>query len=90
MKLPGGGCGEHLGNRLFVLRRDLPVIKEEIAAHVLSITLTNLLRPLMVLAGVIHHEVYAQVDALFVAGISVVAAIARAHRAGAWNVEHPG
>ena len=43
------GSGENLGNGLFILRRDRPVIEEEIAAHILPVSLTGFPCPFMVL-----------------------------------------
>ena len=80
------GGGKHLGDGFFILRRDVPAV-EEIPAHVLPVALAGLFRPLVVLAGVVHHEVRAQVDPLLVAGGGQLLQVVHGAQVGADGAE---
>ena len=67
-EVAGGSGGEHLGHGLLVAVGNLPVIEEEIPAHVLAFAAPGPLGPLVILAGVVHHKVHADLDSLFMAG----------------------
>ena len=64
-----GRGGEHLGNSLFIDTRNVPGIEEEVPAHVFPFPIPGPDRPLVILAGVVHHEIHAHLDALFMAGL---------------------
>ncbi len=61
-------CRENLRNCPFILLGNCCIIIEEIAAHVLTVSLTCLFRPLMFLGCMVHNKVHADVDALLMAG----------------------
>ena len=64
-----GGCrGEDLRHGLLVAVGDVPVVEEEIAAHVLAFAVSCPLRPLVIFTGVVHDKVHANLNALFMAG----------------------
>ena len=67
-KISGSRGGKHLGNRVLVHGWQVGVVKKEITAHVLPVAFSCLLRPLVILRGMIHHKVHADIDSLFVAG----------------------
>ena len=60
-------CREYLRDRLFIFLRDGRVRIEEVAAHILAVSLTRFHCPLMILGCVVHHKIHAQADAFFVA-----------------------
>ena len=67
-EIPRSRRGEHLRHCLFIHRRFLPIVEEKVAAHVLSIPLARLFRPLMILRSVVHDKVHADIDTLLMAG----------------------
>ena len=71
-EVSGGGGGEHLGHGLLIAVGDIPAVKEEVTAHVLAFAAPCPLCPLVILAGVVHDEVHADLNALFVAGFGEV------------------
>ena len=66
-EVAGRGGREHLRDGLFKLVGDVPVVVEEIAVLILLLPRAGALRPLVVLAGVVHDEVEADGDAALVA-----------------------
>ena len=66
-KVAGSGGGEHLGNGPLIGLGDAGIRVEEVAAHILPFPGPGPLRPLVVLGGVVHHKVHADVHALLMA-----------------------
>ena len=61
--------GKNLGAGLFVLIRDRIIVKEKIAVLVGFLSCPGPARPLMLVRGVVHYKIQADVDAVFVAGV---------------------
>ena len=53
---------EYLRNGLFVFVRDLPVVKKEVPALELGFAVFGTDGPLMILAGMIHYKIQADID----------------------------
>ena len=66
-KITRRGRREDLGNVFFELLRDRPVVEKEIPVLILFFSGAGTASPLMILAGVVHHEVETQRDPVFVA-----------------------
>ena len=66
-EVSGSGLGKDLGNSLFKLVGDIPVIIEEIPVLIFLLACAGALRPLVVLTGVVHDEVKAEAHTLAVA-----------------------
>ena len=56
---------KYLRYSLLIFLRDGRIRIEEVAAHVLAVSLARSFRPLMILRRVVHNEVHAQADAFF-------------------------
>ena len=61
---------KYLRHRLLIFIRFLPIIKEEITAHILPVSLACLLCPFMLLRRMVHHKVHTDMDTPFMAGRS--------------------
>ena len=58
---------KYLRYSLLIFLRDGRIRIEEIAAHVLAVSLARSSRPLMILRRMVHNEVHTQADAFFMA-----------------------
>ena len=65
-EVAGSGGREHLRDGALELKRDIPVIEEEIALLHLLVALARRFSPRVVFAGVVHNEVKAYADIVFV------------------------
>lgn len=68
-EIAGGGGGEHLGHGPVIGPGHGRIGVEEVTAYVLPFPGPGPFGPLVILTGVVHHEVHADVHALFMAGI---------------------
>ena len=59
---------KYLRHRALILGRYISVIIEKVAAHILSVTLSCFLRPLMILRCMIHDKIHADIDAFLMTG----------------------
>ena len=63
-EVAGRSCREYLRNGLLIFIRNCPVVKEEVSVLILFLAGACSLRPLMILARMIHDEVEADIHSL--------------------------
>ncbi len=67
-EIPRSRGGKNLRHRFLILGRYIPAVIEKVTAHILSVTLTSLLRPLVILRRMVHDKIHADINALLMAG----------------------
>ena len=67
-KVPGRSRREDLGHSFLISGRNLIIVIEEIAAHILAVAFSGFLCPLMVLRSMIHDKIHADIDLPAMAG----------------------